>query len=120
MRYRTDSGYGSMSGFDSRTAALEYVQDMRTDQRRGTWLDPAGAQLRLGAWVERWIETIDVETRTDENYRRCLRLHILPRWGHLSLGEISASAVTWLKQTPPMLRSVHRRHAPHHPLDDPR
>lgn len=44
VRYRTDSGYGSVSGFDSDTAALEYVHDMRTDQRRGTWLDPAGAK----------------------------------------------------------------------------
>lgn len=40
-----------------------------------------------------------METRTEENYRRCLRLHILPHWGHLGLGEITASAVTeWLKQ----------------------
>lgn len=99
VRYRTDSGYGSVSGFDSRTVALQHLQDMRTDQRRGTWLDPTGAKTRLGAWVERWTDTIDVEIRTEENYRRCLRLHILPRWGHLALGEISASAVTeWLKQ----------------------
>jgi integrase len=99
VRYRTDSGYGSVPGFDSHETALEYLQDMRTNQRRGTWLDPARAKTRLDAWVGRWIETIDVETRTDENYRRCLRLHILPRWGHLALGDISASAVTeWLRQ----------------------
>lgn len=66
VRYRTSSGYGSVPGFDSRAAALEYTQDMRTDQRRGTWLNPAGAKLRLDVWVERWIDTIDVETRTDE------------------------------------------------------
>jgi integrase len=99
VRYRTDSGYGSVPGFDSHETALEYLQDMHTNQRRGTWLDPAGAKTRLDAWVGRWIDTIDVEIRTEENYRRCLRLHILPRWGHLGLGEITASAVTeWLKQ----------------------
>jgi len=55
--------------------------------------------MRLAEWVDTCIDTIDVETRTEENYRRCLRLHILPRWGSLALGEISASAVTeWLKQ----------------------
>jgi hypothetical protein len=43
----------------------QYVQDLRAEQRRGTWLDPAGAKLRLGEWVERWINTIDVETRTE-------------------------------------------------------
>ncbi|MGH3760191.1 hypothetical protein [Actinophytocola sp.] len=61
VRYRTDSGYGSVSGFDSHKVAQDYLQDMRVDRRRGTWLDPAGAKIRLGKWVERWIETIDVE-----------------------------------------------------------
>jgi hypothetical protein len=69
------------------------VQDVRAKQRRGTWLDPAGAKLRLAGWVEQWIDTIDVETRTEENYRRCVRPHILPRWGELTLGEITGSAV---------------------------
>lgn len=100
VRYRTGTGgCGSVAGFASRAAAAEYVEGMSVDQRRGTWLDPAGAKLRLAEWVQRWIDTIDVETRTEENYRRCLRLHILPRWGQLGLGEITASAVTeWLKQ----------------------
>ena len=99
VRYRVGGGCGSVSGFASRHAAVEYMQDMRTEQRRGTWLNPAGAQQPLAEWVERWIDTIDVETRTEENYRRCLRLHILPRWGQLRLGEITASAVAeWLKQ----------------------
>jgi hypothetical protein len=73
-------------GFDSHETALEYLQDMHTNQRRGTWLDPAGAKIRLDTWVQRLIDTIDVEPRTEENYRRCLRLHILPRLGPPRLG----------------------------------
>jgi hypothetical protein len=93
------TGYSSVSGFGSRMAAVEYLQDMHTEQRRGTWLDPAGAKLRLAEWVDRWIDTIDVETRTEENYRRCLRLHVLPRWSDTKLGEITSSAVAeWLKR----------------------
>ncbi|HEU5470653.1 MAG TPA: hypothetical protein VFV67_08365 [Actinophytocola sp.] len=99
VRYRSRTGCGSVSGFATRSAAAEYLQDMRVDQRRGSWLDPAGARTRLAEWVGTWIDMIDVETRTEENYRRCLRLHILPRWGQLELGEITASAVAeWLKQ----------------------
>lgn len=99
VRYRTADGCGSVSGFNTRIAAVQYVQDLNADQRRGTWLDPAGARTPLAEWVHRWIDTIDVEIRTEENYRRCLGLHVLPRWGHLGLGEITASAVTeWLKQ----------------------
>lgn len=49
--------------------------------------------------MSRWIDTLDVETRTEENYRAYLRNHILPRWGTTPLGEISALAVTgWIKQ----------------------
>lgn len=67
VRYRVGTGgCGSVSGFTSRAAAVEYVQDLRVEQRRGTWLDPSGAKLRLGEWVERWIDTIDVETRTEK------------------------------------------------------
>lgn len=35
-----------------------------------------------------------METRTDENYRAYLRNHILPRWGAVALGSISALEVT--------------------------
>jgi len=30
-----------VSGFGSRTAAVKYIQDMRAEQRRGSWLDLA-------------------------------------------------------------------------------
>lgn len=62
VRYRTSGGCASVSGFTSRTAALDYTLQLYTDQWRGTWLDPAGAKTRLAGWVARWIDTIDVET----------------------------------------------------------
>jgi integrase len=44
------------------------------------------------------VETLDVETRTEENYRASLRNHILPYWQYAPLGEITALAVTaWIK-----------------------
>lgn len=70
VRYpRPAGGYGSVSGFGSRKAA----------------------------WAARWVETLDVETRTEENYRAYLRNHILPRWAGMPLGAITALAVTaWI------------------------
>lgn len=82
VRYRTDSGTsGSVSGFGSQRAAEDYAADLATDQRRGMWIDPSGARMRVADWVDRWVETIDVEPRTEENYRRCLRVQIVPHWG---------------------------------------
>jgi len=53
----------------------------------------------VAAWVDRWLPTLDVEIRTEENYRAYLRNHILPHWGHVSLDDITALDIaTWLKQ----------------------
>ena len=92
------SQYGSVSGFTSAKAAADYANDLESDRRRGTWFDPAAAKTTVSAWASMWIQTLDVETRTEENYRAYLRNHIHPRWGHTALGDITALDVTaWLK-----------------------
>jgi hypothetical protein len=99
VRYpRTAGGYGSESGFRSPKAARDYANDLESDRRRGQWLDPDGGKTHLAAWADRWIDTVDVEPRTEENYRGYLRNHILPRWATTPLGAISALEVTaWFK-----------------------
>jgi hypothetical protein len=97
-------GYATISGFPDAKTAEQYAQDMQTDRRRGIWIDPAASKTTVATWVDRWLPTLDVEIRTEENYRACLRNHILPRWGHIALGDITALDITaWLKQ----LRSVY-------------
>lgn len=99
VRWRDGDRTPSLSGFRSQAAAEDFVSDMMTDRRRGEWLDSSGAAMPVADWADRWIETIDVEPRTEENYRGRLRNHILPQWGRHGLGEIKASDVTrWFKQ----------------------
>jgi hypothetical protein len=99
VRYpRPSGGYGSEAGFRSPKAAQDYADDLESDRRRGRWLDPDGGKTLLAAWADRWIDTVDVEPRTEENYRGYLRNHILPRWATTPLGAISALEVTaWIK-----------------------
>jgi hypothetical protein len=79
VRYpRKSGGYGSQSGFASRKAAQDYADDLESDRRNGRWIDPDGAKTTAAAWAARWIDTLDVETRTEENYRAYLHNHILP------------------------------------------
>jgi hypothetical protein len=40
----------------------------------------------VAAWAERWIDTLDVETRTEENYRAYLRKPHPPPVGHHAPG----------------------------------
>lgn len=98
VRYRAGGITSSVSGFRSEIEAASFSLDMATDRRRGVWIDPAGASMPLADWADRWVETLDVEARTEENYRGRLRNHILPQWGNRGLGEIKASEVTrWFK-----------------------
>jgi hypothetical protein len=100
VRYRRPTGpYATIAGFTDKTTARNYASDLDTDRRRGTWIDPAAGHTALAAWVEQWLPSLDVEIRTEENYRAYLRNHILPRWGLVALGDITALDVTtWLKQ----------------------
>ena len=99
VRYPLGDGrYGSVAGFTTAKAARDYAYDLESDRRRGQWIDPASTKITLSTWSSVWVESLDVETRTEENYRSYLRNHILPRWGYTSLGAITALDVTtWRK-----------------------
>lgn len=99
VRYWKDDGtVGSVYGFTTKTAAQNAADDMETEQRAGTFIDPDRGKTTVADWVEDWLPTIDVELRTEENYRRMLRCHILPRWGTTSLVDISTNKVAgWAK-----------------------
>jgi integrase len=100
VRYPTDDGkIGSLAGFDTKKAATDYAHQIEADQRRGTWLDPNAGKTTVTDWAALWAETLDVETRTEENYLGRIHNHILPRWDTTNLGDITARALTlWIKQ----------------------
>ncbi|MFE6611702.1 tyrosine-type recombinase/integrase [Amycolatopsis sp. NPDC057786] len=100
VRYPTADGrIGSRSGFGTKRLADDYANQIEADQRRGIWLDPQAAKTSVSAWVALWTETLDVEVRTEENYRSRIRNQIEPRWGSTAVGDITALAVTlWVKE----------------------
>lgn len=99
VRYRRHDGITeSMSGFDSLKAAEGCAQMVESDRRRGIWLDPSGLRTTLNRWVDRWLPTLDLDTRTIENYTSSLRNHILPRFGTAPLGSITPLDIrAWTK-----------------------
>ena len=100
VRYFADDGrIGSVPGFPSKTTADHYAADLEAGQRAGTFLDPAAGKATVGEWAARWLPSLDVDIRTEENYASRLRCHILPRWGEVALCDISGVAVaSWAKQ----------------------
>lgn len=96
---RADGTTGSIPGFPTKKAATNYADDLETDQRRGTWLDPTGFQTTLADWVKRWFPTLDLDQRTLENYDSYLRCHILPRFGTTPMGTITTLDIKlWTKE----------------------
>jgi integrase len=62
-------------------------------RRQGQWIDPVAGRVPLAEWVQLWWPSVDVAERTQENYRSNLRNHVLPRWGHRRLCDITTGEV---------------------------
>ena len=63
------------------------------------WIDPADSAVTVADWVARWFRSLDLDLRTIESYRSRLRCHILPKFGALPLGAITALGVTeWARE----------------------
>lgn len=100
VRYRrADGTKGAIPGFPNETAAEAYIAEMEVEQRKGTWIDPTAGQITVAAWAPDWIESLDIDQRTEENYRSFLNKHILPRWGATALADITNLKVrSWEKK----------------------
>lgn len=99
VRYRRDDGtIPVISGFPTKKAAQDYADDLDYGRRNGTWIDPTASETTLNEWIIDWLDALDVDVRTEENYRGRLRKHIQPRWGDTALGDISGlEAQAWAK-----------------------
>jgi hypothetical protein len=100
VRFRRDDGtIGSIPGFRNEKAAQDHANDLESDQRRGTWLDPTGGRTTMEEWLTDWWDALDIDTRTEDNYRSIVRNHIVPRWGDTALADITNLKVqAWAKQ----------------------
>src|SRR5450631_466843 len=85
VRYRDPSGKQKARTFVSEKAAVDYEAEVRTDMRRGAYLDPQAGQMKVAPWSEKWIAAqghLKPSTRT--RYRGLLKVQILPKWGGCS------------------------------------
>ncbi|WP_432850614.1 tyrosine-type recombinase/integrase [Amycolatopsis sp. CA-161197] len=101
VRFRRNDGtIGSIPDFTDEESAGTYIADMKTDQRRNVWVDPTTQQTLLGTFAEPgWIDSLDVDQRTEENYRSFLKVHIMPKWKNYPLPEITnLKARVWKKE----------------------
>jgi integrase len=105
-RYKLPNGqWGSVSKDDrgqpfySARAARDYAAGLETDVRRKTFINPRDGRITVAEWAEAWIESIDVGPLSEKEYRLRLKNKILPQWGTVAVGDLSATGIsTWEKK----------------------
>lgn len=100
VRYWQDDGtLGSVPGFPTKKTADDYAETLESDQRRGTWIDPAAGKITVAEWSVDWLDALDVARNTETQYRSLINNHIQPRWGQTSLSDITGITVAaWTKR----------------------
>src|SRR3954454_23813162 len=73
---------------DGKAEAQLRAQEIDIELARETVTHPRDGRISLGEWVELWAESHQAGPATWSAYRSHLRLHILPRLGHLQLAAI--------------------------------
>ena len=89
VRYRDPSGKQKARTFVSEKEAVDHEAEVRTDMRRGAYLDPQAGQMKVKPWAEKWLAAQGhLKPSTLTRYRGLLKVQILPKWGGYSLHDV--------------------------------
>ncbi|WP_046508028.1 tyrosine-type recombinase/integrase [Streptomyces odonnellii] len=94
-RYTDPSGRGRSKNKPTYSAAVEFLEETRTEMRKRTWIDPARGEITLGAWWRLWWPTqtkgeLRIEHWTQSQLRDegMWRNHIAPTFAGVKLFEM--------------------------------
>ena len=85
--------------FATKGDAQRWLSAAETDMARGVWHDPRLGDVPFREWADRWLatKTPQLQASTVDLYRYLLRRHIVPRFGAMAVGRITAVDVqAWL------------------------
>lgn len=115
VRYRTpDRRQTAKRGFRTKRVAEQYLATVEVSKMRGEWIDPTRSRSTVASVAEQWFTAqVQVKPTTLSGYRHSLDKHVLPRWGHLRLVDVSHGDVqAWITDLmktlgPSMVRQIH-------------
>jgi integrase len=94
VRYRDPSGTQRAQSFNRLTDARDFLDGVRTDMRRGMWVDPDAGRIPFRAYAEEWLAAAGhLRPGTREKVAGHLRTHIRPAFGDMHLNVIRPSDV---------------------------
>lgn len=106
VKYKLPNGkYASASKddfgnrFKTKGQAERYGHAMETDIDRKVFVNPKDGRITIAAWAELWLDSIEVGTLSERDYRSRLRAVILPEWGSVAVADLTTIAYnTWEKK----------------------
>jgi len=100
VRYIDPSGRERARNFARKADAEKFLVTIEADKLRGEWVDPRLSKIAFRQWVDRWWgTTAHLKPYTREGYESLLRVHVLPRFGNVSLGRIQPVDIReWVSQ----------------------
>jgi integrase len=95
VRYRDPHNATRRKTFATKEAALDFQASIRTDTRRGDYLDPKRASTTFAEVANAWRATLGTTRRpkTVAGYEQILDRHLLPEFGMRSVGRITTSDI---------------------------
>jgi integrase len=88
-RFRAPSGVLRSKAFDRKSDAIQFLADMRSDIRRGSWIDPGKSKQPYGFWAEEWLRGLhSMGPARRKNAEGMMNNHILPVFGRMPIGLI--------------------------------
>lgn len=96
-RYWHDGKLHSAGTFPTKAEASAKLSEVETDVRRGGWVDPRAGEITFERYSNAWLTgRTDLRPRSRHVYRSLLDRHLIPAFGHLSIGRLTPSHVrTW-------------------------
>lgn len=90
---------GGPRKFRTKREAKQAADAEEVEVRSGQWRDPNVGRVTFGAYANEWFVKQDLAASTMANYRRHLEEHLLPKFEHHTLADITAvDADTWEQQ----------------------
>lgn len=92
-RYRDPDGREHARHFSRKADAERWLDQIRGDLTRGTYVDPTAGRVLFSHYAKQWAASQPHRPSTAQLYERTLRLHVLPAIGDRQLSSLRRSDV---------------------------
>lgn len=115
-RWRDPGGRQRKKSFSRKVDAQRWLDQLRADQHRGQYIDPAAGKAKVADQAARWLDGLaHLKRSTFERYRVAVENHVLADFGSWTIGDVRHSDVaSWVARMsasglkPGTVRQTHR------------